>query len=382
MPAKCYCITCKQMLNATEFYKSYRLDKYPPDGRMTECKKCLTRHVNNYEPDTFLWILKELDVPYVEQKWATEVQRNCTDPSKVNGTSVLGPYLRTMKLRQWNTYRWDDTERIKAEMEAEKAAAMALKGISEEEIQEELESARYLPENPFPTISFAETEDVDVEPIPASNSADNFSIDTFEPIDFEDDLTDEDRKYLSLKWGRNYKPYEWIQLEQFEQEMLNSFDIQTPSHKDYLKLICKTSLKAHQLIDLGDIEGFQKVSRTYDSLMKSAGFTAIQNKSENGEFVNSFSELVLLCEKDGFIPRFYTDKPQDKVDETLADMRNYTRSLITEEQNLGNLIENAVKALQKEADKEEDEDVDDDELTDDDFNEYYKFLDKEREGED
>lgn len=61
------------MLNATEFYKSYRLDKYPPDGRMTECKKCLTRHVNNYEPDTFLWILKELDVPYVEQKWATEV---------------------------------------------------------------------------------------------------------------------------------------------------------------------------------------------------------------------------------------------------------------------------------------------------------------------
>jgi hypothetical protein len=38
--------------------------------------------------------------------------------------------------------------------------------------------------------------------------------------------------------------------------MMTSFDIVTPSHEDYLKLICKTSLKMHQCIDIGDIEGF------------------------------------------------------------------------------------------------------------------------------
>ena len=35
------------------------------------------------------------------------------------------------------------------------------------------------------------------------------------------------------------------------------------------------------------------------------------------EYVDSVSEIVAICEKDGFIPRYYTDGPQDKVDRTL-----------------------------------------------------------------
>ncbi|MBO5730113.1 MAG: hypothetical protein J6R67_02850 [Treponema sp.] len=31
--------------------------------------------------------------------------------------------------------------------------------------------------------------------------------------DFIDDLTEEDRTYLRLKWGKTYKPEEWIRLE-------------------------------------------------------------------------------------------------------------------------------------------------------------------------
>ena len=37
--------------------------------------------------------------------------------------------------------------------------------------------------------------------------------------DFNDDLTDEDRTYLRLKWGEAYKPEEWIKLEQLYEEM-------------------------------------------------------------------------------------------------------------------------------------------------------------------
>ena len=105
--------------------------------------------------------------------------------------------------------------------------------------------------------------------------------------------------------------------------MMDSYDIQTAGHIDTLKLICKTSLKANQLIDIGDIDGYQKMSKVYDSLMKSGKFTAAQNKAENGEFIDSISELVSLCEKDGFIPRYYIDSPKDKVDETLFDMKSY-----------------------------------------------------------
>ena len=167
---------------------------------------------------------------------------------------------------------------------------------------------------------------------------------------------------------------------------MESYDIQSAGHIDTLKLLCKTSLKANQLIDIGDVEGFQKMSKVYDQLMKSGKFTAAQNKAEQGEFVDSISELVTLCEQEGFIPRYYTDGPMDRVDETLEDMKHYTHSLVTEEMNLGNLIENAVKQMAREEAKPSEEDSDDEEitleslskevvpLTDEDYEEYNDFL--------
>jgi hypothetical protein len=92
--------------------------------------------------------------------------------------------------------------------------------------------------------------------------------------DMSQDLTDEDRTYLRLKWGKTYKPEEWIRLEQLYEEMMGSYDIQTAGHIDTLKLMCKTSLKANQLLDIGDVDGAQKMVKMYDSLMKSGKFTA------------------------------------------------------------------------------------------------------------
>jgi hypothetical protein len=70
-------------------------------------------------------------------------------------------------------------------------------------------------------------------------------------------------------------------------------------------------------------------------------------------------------------------------------MQGYNRSLIENETNLSDLIEGAVKALQRQAEIEEDEDIDDDELdleeivkqdmTDEDFEEYYSFLEEQEE---
>ena len=74
---------------------------------------------------------------------------------------------------------------------------------------------------------------------------------------------------------------------------------------------------------------------------------------------------------------------------TIRDMLGYNRSLIENETNLSDLIEGAVKALQRQAEIEEDEDIDDDELdleeivkqdmTDEDFEEYYSFLEEQEE---
>ena len=59
------------------------------------------------------------------------------------------------------------------------------------------------------------------------------------------------------------------------------------------------------------------MQKAYDSLMKSGKFTAAQNKEDKSDYVDSVGELVAICEKEGFIPRFPTDIPQDKVDKTL-----------------------------------------------------------------
>jgi len=82
-------------------------------------------------------------------------------------------------------------------------------------------------------------------------------------------------------------------------------------------MVCKTSLKANQLLDMGDVEGAQKMVKMYDMLMKSGKFTAAQNKTESGNAVDSISELIAMCERDGFFPRYYVDQPNDKVDRTL-----------------------------------------------------------------
>jgi hypothetical protein len=112
----------------------------------------------------------------------------------------------------------------------------------------------------------------DDNPFLATGSEDYFGT---QQDDSDIDLTEEDRTYLRLKWGKTYKPEEWVRLEQLYEEMMASYDIQGAGHIDTLKLVCKTSLKANQLIDIGDIEGFQKMEKAYNSLMKSGNFTAL-----------------------------------------------------------------------------------------------------------
>ena len=79
---------------------------------------------------------------------------------------------------------------------------------------------------------------------PVESQEDYFAIQSgADDMDF--DLSEEDRTYLRLKWGKAYKPEEWIKLEQLYEEMMASYDIQGAGHIDTLKLVCKTSLKAN-----------------------------------------------------------------------------------------------------------------------------------------
>ena len=123
--AQYYCKTCNRTMDADQFYLSHRIDKYPPDGHFDECKKCLTRHVNNFDPDTYMWILQEADVPYIEDEWVGLLTKYGKDRSKLTGMTILGRYLSKMKLVQYRNYRWEDTQRLKEIADQRKSDTMA-----------------------------------------------------------------------------------------------------------------------------------------------------------------------------------------------------------------------------------------------------------------
>lgn len=372
-----YCKKCGKTMDDKQFYTSKNLEKYPPDGKMDICKKCLTMHVDNWDPETYKWILQEIDVPYIKEEWNGLLEKYGKDPKKVTGLTIIGRYLSKMKLKQWNKYTWADTETLEKDSIDKKVLNMKAQGFTEDEIQEQLSIDRTPPkpkelEDVYAPVGTPEYEDPE------------------EDDDFGDQLTEEDKLVLRLKWGRGYSWEERVRMEQLYNDMMSSYDIQGAGHKDTLIMVCKASLKANQLIDAGDIDGFQKMQKAYDSLMKSGKFTAAQNKGESGEFVDSIGELVALCEREGFIPRYYTEGPQDKVDRTLQDLQQYTHTLVTEEMNLGNMIEASLREIVKDREREanidvEDSDEDEDlfnyehpELTEEDYQEYEDMKESER----
>lgn len=335
-----YCEKCNRTMNGTEFYSSNNLEKYPNDGKFPVCKKCMTMHVDNWNPDTYLWILQEADVPYVPDEWNKLMEKYGRDPQSMTGMTILGRYLSKMKLKQFKDYRWKDTEFLQQMANNKLEQTMKRQGYDAQQIATAIEkNSIAIPEGKLKESVYA--------PPPNALTEDYFAQQSGE-VEQELDLTDEDRTYLRLKWGKTYKPEEWVKLEQLYEEMMASYDIQGAGHKDTLKLICKTSLKANQLIDIGDIEGFQKMSKVYDSLMKSGKFTAAQNKAESGEFVDSIGELIELCEKEGYIERYYIEQPHDKVDLTIQDMQRYTRTLIEDETNINTMVEKALRENAKE----------------------------------
>lgn len=404
------CEKCHRSKRGVYFYSSNNKKYADRDGLLSICKDCATAFIDNWDSRTFLWILQECDVPWIPDEWNKLMLKYAKDPEKLTGSTIIGRYLGIMKLKHNREYRWKDTEFLMEIKKNEIQEAMRQSGYDERDIAKTIAQLNYepptdqdipdekdvlrdssgalkcLPVQPPKKPGLEEEEGKDIAPVTSFISGGVISPEQVQEQHDSLNLTEEDIMYLRLKWGKAYKPDEWVWLEQFYEDMMNSYDIQTAAHIDTLKLICKTSLKSHQLMDIGDIEGAQKMVRTYNELMKSGNFTAAQNKSDGGDFVDSIGELVSMCEKDGYIERYYVDEPKDKVDFTIKDMQRYTRNLIMEETNLGNLIEQAIKQNAIEDHEDDDDniliDYDDDdekELTDEDFMEYNEFIEKQHE---
>ena len=342
---KCTCIKCKRTLADTKFY-TYK------DGAKCElCKDCLTMHIDNWDPETFLWILEKFDLPYIESEWNILRDRAyAKDPHKMTGLSVIGKYISKMKLKQFKNYTWADSDRLNQEANVRLQMMGGSAGTEEEQehIKEAYENGE-ISEAQYKTYIQTTAPEPRFEQISGQikEVGGGFPQDV-ELIDVGADLTTEDKVYLAMKWGKMYSAADWVALEKMYNDFQNSFDIQDAATDKTLMFICKTSLKMDQALDIGDFDTYQKLSKVYDAQMKSSKFTAAQNKDEKTKQFDAIGELVAYCEKTkGAIPEYVIDTPLDIVDKVTDDLQTYTRNLITSDSGLAQQIEEYIKKRER-----------------------------------
>ena len=395
--ARKICAKCQRDMDDTNFYTYKNGDKHKL------CKACLTMHIDNFNPDTFLYILQEMDVPYIPEEWNILRDRAyAKNPQKMNGQSVIGKYLSKMKLKQFKQYGWADNVRLQEQRQKRLNQQAEELAAHQQLLKQQFEKGQ-ISEQQYRTLTSTEFQKQHeyIMPPQSTNPFDDpvGKDNAFKEEDFisEDDLPNyaseislEEKQQMALKWGRTYKIRDWIYLQKKYNEMMNSFDIQDADSKNTLIFICKTLLKMDQAIDCGDVDGYQKLSRVYDSLRKSMHVTAAQNKEDKKDFIDSVGQLVAYCEKNGgAIPRYQIKAPLDIIDKVIQDMKDYTKNLIYQDSSLGRQIEDYIKQARAAADRKRDREeakrlgLEVPELTDEDILKFKQFIkaEKQKDGE-
>ena len=387
--AKKTCEKCGRTKEQTNFYM------YKNGERSPLCKECTLAHVNVWQPQTFVWLLEEYDVPWLPWEWnSLREKAYIKNPQKKNDTTVFGKYLSKMRLKNFRDFHWSDTE----ELQKDHDLAEAQKNEDQDQLQlmyqEQLEKGQISQAQYRTLVSVATQRENDIKNAPPTSDAvgpnnlydeKNFMSEEQLP-DLAADLTQQDKKYLVMKWGRYYTPQEWVQLETFYNQMMESFDIQDADTRSTLILICKNNLKMNQAIDQGDLEGYQKLARVSDTLRKSAKFTAAQNKETNSQFIDSVGQLVNYCEKyGGEIPQIEIHTELDIVDTIIKDLKEYTKSLVYEDPALKREIEDYLKKIKNNEQHKKDEKeakqmgLDYIPITDQDIQEYNNQIESQKE---
>lgn len=359
------CIKCGKTKKETSFFKM-------KDGKRCDwCKDCLTMHIDNRKPDTFKWILEMFDVPYIESVWVEQTNKQFQkNPGKFGPASVIGQYIRTMNMAQYADYHYTDSDQINNRERLAAHGIQELKEIDpnyEENLRKKYEAGE-ITKAAYETLSLGNVGPHLNENIPDhtytyedENGEETLKVDVPEfrqdiQADYEnkivDELTDQDMQYLLVKWGITYTPTEWVKLENTYQKYAAEYELNVDREESLIQ-ICKVHLKMDKALDVEDYQGYQKLATVYEQLRKSAKFTEAQNKEEQTRDIDSLGELVAFVEReDGAIPEYDDpiEYPQDKVDFTIKDMKNYVNRLVKEELGLGDLIESYIENLKKKKD--------------------------------
>ncbi len=169
-----------------------------------------------------------------------------------------------------------------------------------------------------------------------------------------DIMTEDEAQFLRIQWGEVWDLKDSLKMQDYYERMKREFNINNASHDDTLRKIIKTSLTADKALEKGSIGDFQKLTKTFNDMMKQAEFSAASKKDKRDDgTLNAVGVLYALAEKQKFIPRYHNEEDPDVVDKTEKNIMSYTKRLITNEADLNILLENAAKRVLEQEKKEE-----------------------------
>ncbi len=121
-----------------------------------------------------------------------------------------------------------------------------------------------------------------------------------------------------IKWGEGYTFEEYLKLENLLVSTLRANDI---------------------TIIAGDSKAIKELSSAYSSFTKTAQIDDIIT-SANSDVIASVADLGQYIEQCGGEFTFYDNVSRDIVDKTINDLKQYTKTLVTEATGLGSVLEN------------------------------------------
>lgn len=153
-------------------------------------------------------------------------------------------------------------------------------------------------------------------------------------------IQDEELKRLQQTWGKYSLP-ELRRRQEIFDGIMRTQNLSGDLQVDQAYKIAKVSAMIDDKIDAG--EDFDKLLKSYDTLIKIANFTP-KNVKNAGDF-ESVGELIHWLEKSGWVNKVYDGVSRDIVDESMKNIQAYTRRLYINEDSIGDQVAARIEQL-------------------------------------
>lgn len=243
-----------------------------PDGMLNICRDCVRSSIDVDNVEEVIGFLRQIDKPFYQKEWDKAM-------STRDKRHPIGAYLQKLGLQQYEGKTFINSDGID--------------GVGK----------------------------VDLSSINAPETIETVNGKT---IEYSDELV--------TKWGTGYSKIEYLQMEKFYQDMKATHDIHTPTHIDMLIQLAYLSVDRNRLRKEKDWNNYQKISNTYELLMKSSGFRPSDRQGlDDATGMRSFSQVFEEVEKKGFRkppPIVFED---DIVDAMIVSLANYYHRIVGRE---------------------------------------------------